>query len=662
MFLFFFLAILFFFNLSNSGELSNYSNHSRIDIVPSNQFLEYKKNFFFGIKIKLEDGWKTYWKNPGDAGAPISIQFDEEGGILDKEILFPFPRKFVEESITTIGYENEVIFPVKLTLEKNIKRIKTTLNIEYLVCREICIPVTKQQKIDHYVDESFDNFNKSPIFEYFQMVPTRNQKSFVVQNLFRENDFKISLTIKKPSAKKIQVFAYSDDATLNTEIEKKNNLFHIEINSDERLQDIKSPISIITSDNSVFEEIIVDVSKINEAKNFLTIKFLILALLGGIILNFMPCVLPVLSLKLLSLVKVAQNQKNLIKRNIISIVFGIFSSFIFIAFLIVFFKSIGQSVGWGFQFQNIYFLTTITFIIFLFSLNLLGFFEIILPNKIVSRIDKLANSSNVKSYFLSGVFATLMATPCSAPFLGTAIGFSSMTNSTNIVIIFTLIALGFSFPYLLILFNPKLLRLIPKPGKWMMSFKYILGLILLITSSWLMKLSGIDLTIIYFLNFLVMTLSILIFFNKKKIIICFLSFILLLEIISDKYQQQESKTIWTKFEKSTLEKLINEDKVILLDFTADWCITCQINKKTTLQNMSLLSFLKDRKVELMRGDWTKSDNEILSFIKSHGRIGIPVNIIYGPNNKNGIVLPEILTKDLIMDNIMLVLKDEYQIK
>ena len=137
-------------------------------------------------------------------------------------------------------------------------------------------------------------------------------------------------------------------------------------------------------------------------------------------------------------------------------------------------------------------------------------------------------------------------------------------------------------------------------------------------------------------------------------------FFLLFEIISDKSQEAESQTIWTKFDKSTLDKFINEDKVILLDFTADWCITCQINKKTTLQNKNLLRYLKDRKVELMRGDWTKSDDEILSFIKGYGRIGIPVNIIFGPNNRNGIVLPEILTKDLIIDNIKLVLENEYK--
>ncbi len=660
MFLFFFLVTLFFFNLSNSQELSDYSNHSRIEIVPSNKFLKFKNNFFFGIKINLEDGWKTYWKNPGDAGAPISIDFDKKEGILDKEILFPFPKEFVEKSITTIGYENEVIFPVKLTLEKNVKRIKTDLNLEYLVCREICIPVNARYKIDHYLDKSLDNFDKSPIYQYFRMVPAKNQKSIEVQNLLRENDFKINLTIKKSTAEMIQVFAYSEDVTLYTDIKKKNDLFHIEIKSDENLQKIKSPISMIASDNSVFQEILIDVSKINEAKGALTIKFFILALLGGMILNFMPCVLPVLSLKLLSLVKVAHNQKKVIKRNIISIIFGIFSSFIFISFLIVFFKFVGQGIGWGFQFQNIYFLVIITLIIFLFSLNLLGFFEIILPNKLVTKIDKLANSNNVKSYFLSGVFATLMATPCSAPFLGTAIGFSSMTNSTNILIIFGLIALGFSFPYFLILLNPKLLKLIPKPGKWMISFKYILGLILLITSSWLMKLSGIDLAIIYFLNFLVMIFSIIILFNKKNIILCLLSFFLLFEIISDKSQEAESQTIWTKFDKSTLDKFINEDKVILLDFTADWCITCQINKKTTLQNKNLLRYLKDRKVELMRGDWTKSDDEILSFIKGYGRIGIPVNIIFGPNNRNGIVLPEILTKDLIIDNIKLVLENEYK--
>ena len=206
----------------------------------------------------------------------------------------------------------------------------------------------------------------------------------------------------------------------------------------------------------------------------------------------MPCVLPVLSLKLLSLVKIGSESAIKVKNNIISIVLGIFSSFLFLSLFIITMKFLGHSIGWGFQFQNLYFLIFITSIVFIFSLNLLGFFEIILPGKLFNNINEYINSNKISGYYFSGVFATLMATPCSAPFLGTAIGFSAITSNLNILMIFISVALGFSSPYLLIFVNPKFLKIIPKPGQWMDVFKFILGLILLATSGWLMKLSGID--------------------------------------------------------------------------------------------------------------------------------------------------------------------------
>ena len=319
--------------------------------------------------------------------------------------------------------------------------------------------------------------------------------------------------------------------------------------------------------------------------------------------------------------------------------------------LIIFFKSIGTQVGWGFQFQNVYFLFTITIIILIFALNLLGFFEILLPHSLLNKLNKITSSNNNGGYFLSGMFATLMATPCSAPFLGTAIGFSAITSNQNIFFIFSFIALGFSLPYFLILLKPTFLKFIPTPGEWMLNFKFFLGLILLITSSWLMSLLRVP-DIINLLIFLaIITLSLIFFKNTKRIFFSFIFTILFLIFIISPFENKSSKFEWMEFDKMTLNKLIQDNKIVLLDFTADWCITCQLNKKTTLENSKLQSFFNKENVLLMRGDWTKRDEKILNFIKSYDRLGIPVNIIYGPNNKKGVILPEILTKKIVIDNI-----------
>ena len=203
--------------------------------------------------------------------------------------------------------------------------------------------------------------------------------------------------------------------------------------------------------------------------------------MGGFILNFMPCVFPVLSLKVMSMIQLRQFEKFKIKQFSFLIISGIIFSFIILASILVILKSFGIFVGWGFQFQNTYFLIILSSIILLFSLNLLGFFEIILPNFLVNYFGKLERKENKSGYFFSGMFATLMATPCSAPFLGTAIGFASLTSNLNIFLIFLSISVGFSIPYFFLIFKPSLLNLFPKPGKWMVSFKYFLGIILLLT-------------------------------------------------------------------------------------------------------------------------------------------------------------------------------------
>ncbi len=653
----FFLIIVLFSTLIEAKAEGRFDQHSFLEIVPKESLLYDKNYFYFGVKIVLEEGWKTYWKNPGEAGAPLSIDFNDNSDILEHEILFPFPKKFTDYDIETIGYENEIIFPIKLKLNENKTKITSKINLQYLVCKDICIPISIEKNLNHSLSKSSEDIKKSVFYNYLKKVPSKNANYFSIKDLKKVSDKKINFLIENLNLDKMNVFAFSNLSSLSTKILKNKNHNVVEVTAEENFNNDEI-ISLVISNGKKIEEIEIKISDFKLSKNRNIFYFFLLALIGGIILNFMPCVLPVLSLKVISLLKVSNENQSLIKKKIFYIISGIFFSFFLLSTFTMIFKSIGSQLGWGFQFQNIYFLIVITVIILIFALNLLGYFEIFLPHRLLNRLNNISSSNNNKGLFLSGMFATLMATPCSAPFLGTAIGFSAMTSNINILLIFSLIALGFSLPYFLILLKPSLLRMVPTPGTWMINFKYFLGLILLITASWLMKLVGITDFIISLIFLSIIILSLIFFKNFKNLFFSLIFTTLFFLFVISPFENKESSSEWMQFDKMTLNNLIQNNNIILLDFTADWCITCQLNKKTTLENKNLQTYFKKENVLLMRGDWTRRDEKILNFIKSYDRLGIPVNIIYGPNNKKGIILPEILTKQTVINNINKVKKDE----
>ena len=258
---------------------------------------------------------------------------------------------------------------------------------------------------------------------------------------------------------------------------------------------LNGPIDFSISNGNVYEEISFDFNK--KPKQIQIIYFIILAFLGGLILNFMPCVLPILSLKLYSFLSLAKDDDNKIRFDCSLTIAGIVTSFLVLAITVIFLKTFGETVGWGFHFQNQFFLMFILVLMLIFSLNLLGFFEIILPQNALYKINNFLNTNSKSGHYFSGVFATLLATPCSAPFLGTAVGFSMGSSNQNIVIIFLSIALGFSFPYLCFIIIPKIVKLLPKPGEWMNNLKYFLGLLMLLSFVWISNLFKINYLLIF---------------------------------------------------------------------------------------------------------------------------------------------------------------------
>ena len=645
-----FLSILLFFSFTESQSTIVKNKYSKIEIIPE-KILKKNGYYLFGIKLLLNEGWKTYWKNPGEAGASISANWVDNSGILETEILFPFPKKYLDHGVTTIGYDKKVVFPVLIKLEPEQKKINKELVINYLICKEICIPLTEKLNVNFSIDDSSAIKFDDQISQYLKKIPKIDSGIFQIDEIIKVNEKKIQILFKFGDyfRNNYEMFSFSKDSNSRLELVQTHERLSAFIDFDENINEIKTPILISISDGKNLEEIQINKEDIKTKSSL--IYFLLLAFIGGLILNFMPCVLPVLSLKLYSLVKISESQANNIRKYSFASFLGIIFSFILLSLIIILFKVIGTDLGWGFQFQNFGFLLVVSCIIFIFCINLLGFFEILLPSTLSNKLTSFASEQSFRSYFLSGVFSTLMATPCSAPFLGTAIGFSITSSYQNIILIFIFISFGFALPYIISSVRPSLVSILPKPGKWMENFKLILGLILLITFGWFLSLMNFNAFTIITLTSIILLYFILLKRNQFSII----TSVVCLTIISYfLIPSSKDSLVWQKFDETLLNKQIENGDLILLDFTASWCVTCQVNKITTLDSKKLKDFIIQNNVKIMRGDWSKRDKDILEFISKYGRFGIPVNIVFGPRDGKGVILPEILSKDIVINQLNLI--------
>jgi suppressor for copper-sensitivity B len=388
----------------------------------------------------------------------------------------------------------------------------------------------------------------------------------------------------------------------------------------------------------------------------------IFALVGGMILNLMPCVLPVLALKLLNIVKYAGLTKKQITLNLLATAFGIISTFILLAAVTIIFKIIGMNFGWGFQFQEPWFLIFIAVILTIFASNLWGEFEIALPQWLSDSASKTHKEYSINNSIAAGAFATLLATPCTAPFLSVSIAFALSQSEWMIMFIYIMVGVGMSIPYLLLAATPKTLTLLPKPGKWMVNLKKFFAILLVLTLVWVLYVLYYQIST-YSLVILVGCLLLVkfVFSNSIQsknlrilaIITVLISVIALPQIMERNVNENTTyqSSLWEPFSEEKLFRYISDEKTILVDITAEWCLICKGNKFFVLEQPDILKFLKDNNVMMMRGDYTNRSETLSNFLKKHNRPGIPFNIVYGPSNKKGIVLPEVLTKDILVDAI-----------
>lgn len=405
--------------------------------------------------------------------------------------------------------------------------------------------------------------------------------------------------------------------------------------------------------------------------------YLGLAFIGGIILNVMPCVLPVIAIKVLSFFEQARDEPARVRMLGLTFTAGIISSFMVLAGIVIAIQATGRSVGWGFQFQYPGFLIAMAALVLLFAMSLFGLFYVSVPGG--SKVDELANKEGYTGTFFKGVLATILSTPCTAPFLGTALGFAFAQPWWTVALIFFTIGLGMSLPYLILTAKPDWMKFMPKPGAWMENFKESLGFILLATVAWLLSVLGNELGIegiiatTYFLialafaGWLVGRFIDLSSEPGRKIIVysiatavvaaAFYLFVYPLPGIGSAAQpvgkaNDDSPIKWQPFTVERLDKALADRKTVLLDFTADWCLTCKANEKLVLNSAPVVQKIKALDVVPIQADWTVQDTKITQLLNKFNRSGVPLYVIF-PAGKptQPIVLPEVINQQMILEKL-----------
>ena len=393
---------------------------------------------------------------------------------------------------------------------------------------------------------------------------------------------------------------------------------------------------------------------------------LLLALLGGLILNAMPCVLPVLSLKLFGLVKSAGSSRREVVSGSLATAAGILVSFWALAAAAIVARGTGHTVGWGVQFQQPVFVTFLTVVVLLFTLNLWGLFEIPLP-AFAARLGGGKQAEGLAGHFGTGLFATLMATPCSAPFLGTAVGFALTQPATTVLGIFSAVGIGMALPYLALALTPRAVRLLPKPGAWMDGFRIVMGFLLAATAVWLLYVlsSQVSRERLAFVQLLLLAMAMGLWFrqrSRRSLASGLLAALALAAALGAVALAQggsrpdgpglssraERLIPWTEFDRAEAERLAAEGRLVFVDVTADWCFTCKVNERLVLETREVADAFERREVIAMKADWTNRNDAIADFLAAHGRYGIPFYLLYRPGQAPQL-FSEVLTKDAVIN-------------
>ena len=676
------LLLLVFGLFAASAGHAQAKPHVRVDLVAAVTSIAPGDSFDVLFRQNIDDEWHTYWTTPGDSGAAPDIKWSVPAGVSVSAFKYPYPERIPYGPLMNYGYHNEVLMPFSVSVPEDysgdVVDIMGTGRV--LVCADICIPEKVEVMASIPVGPTVvDN----AVSGTFSMAQARLPVLIDVVSSFQVDADKILLTVGLPAVQgnridAVEYFPFAPEVIDNP----ADQIFSM---SDEGLVLILEPGFEFDEDSADLSGVIVIHESVGEGivSSFEfrmgdslappgnvrpgdghamgetgLLAALFFAFLGGLILNLMPCVFPVLSIKILSLVE-SHHGGSSIRLHGLAYAGGVVASFLAIAVLLMSLRAGGEAIGWGFQLQSPIVVSMVAYLFLVIGLNLLGVFEI--GGSIMSLGNSEGSSQGYLGSVSTGVLATIVAAPCTAPFMGAAVGYALIQEPATGLLVFASLGIGMALPYVLLCYAPGLLARLPRPGQWMVTMKQLLAFPMLASAVWLLWVLGVqagsEAMIQVLTGALLIAFALWLLNQSGSAIARLFALLLVLAAIYIGAMQEarvsESALGPAEGEAGVYSRnalaIAQQKGPVFVNFTAAWCITCKVNELNALNVDAVKLAFKEKEITYLKGDWTNEDPGITAALQEYGRTGVPLYLLYAKDASRATVLPQILTPGIVLD-------------
>jgi len=669
--------------------------HIEAELIPEKSSLRPGEPLTVALRLKMEKHWHTYWKNPGDSGLPTRIAWALPQGFSAGPIQWPAPRRINVGPLTNFGYEGEILLLTDIQVPAGLaagSAVPITARADWLVCEAICIPgdATFSFMLPVGNEPAAADPKWAKAIERTREQLPRELEGWNLDAYLRGNDLVLRLSSAQAKLTRIHnltLFPDQDGWIANASPQRMFRTaggYEVRVATAAAIRSKSGPLTgLIVAEPGLAKGIsaavvevpvesataladeILEEPALSPFADLGLLAALGLALLGGAILNLMPCVFPVVSIKVLGFIEQARGKPARLRAHGLAFAAGVMVSFWVVAGILRALRAQGEALGWGYQLQSPPVVAALAFLFFVLALNLSGLFQV--GSSLQSLAGKLRLRNDYADSALAGLLATLVATPCTVPFMGAALGFALTQPAIVAMLVFSALALGMSSPYLLLCFWPALIRRIPRPGRWMETLRQVLAFPLYLTVVWLAwvlgRQAGVDavarllagLTLIAAALWLMGRWRASTETGKRATMIA----ALVLAVVGCLFAWPGNKAAeavadevsgpWKRWSPAALASARAEGRAVFVDFTAAWCVTCQVNKRLVLESDAVHTRFEQRKVVQLRADWTNQDAQITAALRDLGRIGVPVYAVYAAGSLGApILLPELLTKERVL--------------
>jgi thiol:disulfide interchange protein/DsbC/DsbD-like thiol-disulfide interchange protein len=657
--------------------------HTQASLVSETESVQPGKPLQVAIRLQMDEGWHTYWKNPADSGLPTRMAWRLPAGLAAGPLQWPRPERIASPPLVSYGYEGEVLLPVEIAVPPSLTpgaSVELAGRVDWLECREACIP--GKAELSLVLPVRAEAPRPGPLAESFAKTRSLLPVAGPDWNLqARTSARSLILSFESAGARareayffpsEPQILEYSAPQVLSRSGSANVLSLSRDPNGPKDLKRLRGVLVADLAGKTIALEVdapvelgasVADPARGEDQPSGPSLPVALgLAFLGGLVLNLMPCVLPVLSLKVLGFARHAGEEGGAWRHGV-AFTAGVLVSFWTLAGLLLSLRAAGEQVGWGFQLQSPAFVVFLAALFFLLGLNLFGVFEV--GTSLVAAGNLNARRTGLAGSFWSGALATIVATPCTAPFMGSALGFGLSQTAAVSLLVFTSLALGMAAPYLLLSLRPGWLRFVPRPGAWMESFKQLMGFFLMATVAalvWLFgRQVGVDGMAALLAALVAIGLGAWIYgrtssspssrrrFAGNAAAIALVTVGLLAGLSRAGSPAPPEAGEWEPWSEERVAEHRAAGRSVFVDFTADWCLTCRVNERVALRDPEVQARLREEGVVVMKADWTRHDPRITEALASHGRQGVPLYVLYGASGRAPVVLPEVITPGIVLD-------------